>query len=124
MNIRFLFLWLLLVFCCTVQTFAQQEKKVLGKIIDSTRTPLQGVSIKLSVAGSTDTLQTVSDKKGQFSFTVTASKFVVTVSATEFMDFNQEYRFNGSYSIFQLGEIQLYPNYKILNTVYENYIKY
>jgi peptide methionine sulfoxide reductase MsrB len=117
MNSRFLFIWLLLFFICTVQTFAQTEKKVLGKIIDSTRTPIPGVSIKLSVPGSTDTIQTVSDKKGQFSFTVTASKFVIAVSATEFINFNQEYRFNGSYSFFQLGEIMLYPNFKILNTV-------
>lgn len=108
---------LTLIFGGTTPLFAQNEKQVIGKIMDSTGAAIQGISIKLLVPGLPDTLQTVSGKTGMFIFKVLASKFIIVATAPEYTTYTQEYRFNNAYSIFQLGDIMLYPNNKLLENV-------
>ncbi len=117
MNSRFVYILLALIFFGTTPLFAQNEKQVVGRVMDSTGTALLGITINLFVPGSPDTLQTVSGKAGMFAFKVKASKFTIVATAPEYTTFAQEYRFNNAYSIFQLGDIMLYPNNKLLQNV-------
>lgn len=114
---RFIYILLPVIFICTTPLFAQNEKQVIGKIMDSTGVAIQGISIKLLVSGLPDTLQTVSGKTGAFTFKVRASKFIIVATAPEYITYTQEYRFNKLYSIFQLGDIVLYPDNKLLQHV-------
>lgn len=117
MNSRFINILLPLIFTCTTSLFAQNEKQVIGKIMDSTGSALQGISIKLLVQDSKDTLQTVSGKTGMFTFKVRTSKFIIVATGPEYISYIQEYRFNNAYSIFQLGDIMLYTDTKLLQSV-------
>lgn len=99
-------------------SFAQKSRLVQGKITDSTHTPLPGVTVLLVIPETGDSIRTVSGKRGLFSFSgITASRFILHTSYSEYASFRQEYSIPPSETSFQVGEIILRPDIKLLKEI-------
>ncbi len=115
---RLFYILLLLVFIFSIPSHAQNKKQVLGKITDTAHNPVSAVSIKLFIPGSTDTLYTVSGKKGNFSFSPFNSfVFNIIITSPEFEIYEKSFKFTETTTDIQLGELILRPDFKLLKNV-------
>lgn len=72
--------------------FAQNNKRVIGSVTDTSKTALSDVNIML-IAGK-DTLRTVSAEDGYFSFSkIKSETFLLKVTAIGYQDFSRSYSF-------------------------------
>ena len=118
MNYRLFFIWFIFLLGCNIYCFAQAGRQVQGKITDSTHNPIPGIAVRLIVPGSTDTLQTLSGKKGLFIFfPVSSPRFIIRATSSEFVWYEKEYRFAETTMNIQLEEIILHQDFKILKEV-------
>lgn len=100
---------------------AQNKFEISGKIVDSVHQPLSGISVKLVIAGTVISFQTVSDKNGLFGFSnIRYPNFIIITSSPEFENFSRAYTYSKSEKNIQLDDIILKPDYKLLQSVEVN----
>jgi len=92
-NVCFLITFLLITF--SFNALAQSQFKISGKVIDSLKKPIEGVSIRLIT--DKDTLRSNSDAKGNFAFEkVRHNKFLIAISALGYKPFASVYEIEAS----------------------------
>ncbi len=111
------FLLLLLTFS-SLQAFAQQNRQVSGRLVDSSLTPLSRATVKLVATGSKDTLKTISNNTGFFLFkNVAASNFTIIASNIGFGTQEKKFSMDASMEDIRLNDIILNPSFTSLQEV-------
>ncbi len=106
----------LLLLCLT--GFAQKAMVVKGAVKTEDGKPLSGASVVLYYAGSKDSVKTVSNEKGAFTFNnVAPVKVRVVVSFIGFKKFGNEYDYSGAFGEQNIWDIVMVPGDYTLETV-------
>ncbi|TCD03852.1 outer membrane beta-barrel protein [Pedobacter psychroterrae] len=103
--------------CCGIfQLSAQQNKQVLGTVIDSAKTTLPGVIVQL--IADNDTIKTTTDKNGNFSFSrIRATQFSLVVSMMGYHTLNAAYTFADKEKQKRVGPLELKASVRMLDEV-------
>ncbi len=114
---RLVLLLLALVPLLTDHVRAQsQRRNVEGTVLDTTRHPLHGVSVRLTSV--VDTLISVTDERGKFSFSgVLAREFKITFSMLGYRIFDRNYMVDANYNVLHILPVVIYPQQTLLDLV-------
>jgi hypothetical protein len=105
-------------FLTVSQATAQKQIKVKGTIKTNEGKTLSGASVALFYPGKRDTLKTVSNEKGGFSFTnVTAGRVTLMISFIGFKKFMNEYDYSNETGEQNIWDIMMSPGDYTLETV-------
>ncbi|RZL42505.1 MAG: hypothetical protein EOP00_23425, partial [Pedobacter sp.] len=105
----------ILVLFCTVNVFAQTNKRVSGLLTDTAKIAIEGATIQV-IAGN-DTLKTTTNEKGYFSFSkIKSTSFTLSISSMGYYGFTANYSFGDSKSL-ELKTIELKLAGNMLNEV-------
>jgi hypothetical protein len=111
-------MWVIIFIHCSSIIFAQKGRVTNGKVTDSLQNGLPGVTVKLFARGSKDTLQTLTDKKGVFSFSqIRYTRFTIRATFSEYSPFENEFKFPDSAGNIYFLEIMLRHSIKELEEV-------
>lgn len=98
--------------------FSQKQVMVKGSVKTEDGKPLSGASVTLYYAGKKDSLKTVSNDKGAFTFNnVAPAKVQVVVSFIGFKKFANEYDYTGAFGEQNIWDIVMNPGDYTLETV-------
>lgn len=93
MKNRYSFLLIFLFLYSSSAVLAQGNKKVSGKVTDTSNVAISDVNVKL-IAGK-DTLQAITNADGEFSFSrIKADQFLLKVTITGYVEFSKTYTFD------------------------------
>lgn len=110
---------LLLAFAPLLMEYASaqgQRRNVEGTVLDTARQPLHGVSVRLT--SMVDTLVTVSDERGKFSFSgVLSREFKLTFSMLGYRMFDRNYMVEANYNVLHILPVVIYPMRTLLDEV-------
>ncbi len=97
---------------------AQNSRVVSGKILDTSGIPVSKASLKMSFTGSGDTLRTITDDNGSFSFIrVPFSSFFLAVTNMGFEKFEKRYSNEAALKSIVLEDIILINQFKMLEEI-------
>lgn len=114
--VKILAFTLLILFGSSLQLWAQQTRKISASVTDTTETTLPGVNVSLIIGN--DTIKTITDEYGGFSFSkINADRFVLRLSTVGFHHFEAEYSFSEKERHKRLGNIELRPTSQTLDEV-------
>ncbi|PWU02706.1 MAG: hypothetical protein C5B52_04940, partial [Bacteroidetes bacterium] len=98
--------------------FTQTSKTVRGKVFDSSHVALPRATVKLHIEGAKDTLQTITNKEGGFSFDISSeNKMWLQISYAGLETFQKNYTLQDLGTDLNFGYITLYPFVKTLQEV-------
>lgn len=93
MKNRYSFLLVFLLIYCSSGVLAQSNKKVSGKVTDTSNVAISDVNVKL-IAGK-DTLQATTNTDGEFSFSrIKADQFLIKATITGYVEYGKTYTFD------------------------------
>lgn len=112
------FLLLSAVLSLSFAAAAQKQISVKGFVKTEDGKPLSGASVVLHYVGKKDSLKTISNDKGSFTFTnVTPAKVQVVVSFIGYKKFANEYDYSNSFGEQNIWDIAMQPGDYTLETV-------
>ena len=112
------FLLLSAVLSLSFAAAAQKQISVKGFVKTEDGKPLSGASVVLHYVGKKDSLKTISDDKGSFTFTnVTPAKVQVVVSFIGYKKFANEYDYSNAFGEQNIWDIAMQPGDYTLETV-------
>jgi hypothetical protein len=109
---------LLLLMFSSLQSLAQQNRQVSGRLVDSSLTPLARATVKLVATGGKDTLKTVSNNTGFFLFKqVPSANFTLITTNIGFATQEKKFSMDASLEDIRLNDIILKPSFTTLQEV-------
>lgn len=107
---------LFLLFCIAFQSFAQNDRRILGTITDTSKTAIPNVNVLIIVK--TDTLRAITNQSGNFSIpNINAERFSLQVSMVGYLKVNEDYEFPVNKKSLQLDTILLKMSSQMLKEV-------
>ena len=103
-------------FLFLVTAASAQDRIVKGQAKDTSSTPIYKATVQLFYPSGSDTLKTITNNVGSFSFQgVKAGPFVIKISNSGFLPFQK--KFDNSEMIIDAGDIRLTPSYTYMEEI-------
>jgi hypothetical protein len=103
-------------FLFVVTAASAQDRIVKGQAKDTSSTPIYKATVQLFYPSGTDTLKTITNNVGSFSFQgVKAGPFVIKISNSGFLPFQK--KIDNSEMIIDAGELRLTPSYTYMEEI-------